>query len=174
MEVNDFMLDWRKSGSRVVGVALILFMMTAASGCGGSKPSSDPRSTPNGTLSELEKAIRKEDITAILRCYTDPYYVTNDYETTEITHDIARIAYAIIFAAYDYSTWSLADRNISMSGSEAFASCTQKMYFEGEWMSAPAMYRMCLVGSRWYIYEEIVVDSGYDFSPSVRMKDLAK
>jgi hypothetical protein len=41
-------------------------------------------------------------------------------------------------------------------------------------MSAPAMYRMCIVGSRWYIYEEIVVDSGYDFSPSVRMKDLAK
>jgi len=41
-----------------------------------------------------------------LGCYTDPYYVTIDGETTEMTHDIARIAYAIIFAAYDYSTWS--------------------------------------------------------------------
>mgnify|MGYP000861913561 CR=1 FL=1 len=164
------MLNWRNSANRAIGVALILFMMMAVGGCGGSKPSSDPRSTPSGTLSELEKAIQKEDITAMLGCYTDPYYVTIDGETTEISHDIARIAYAIIFAMYDYSTWSLVDRNISVSGSEAFASCTQRMYSEGEWVSAPAMYRMCLVGSKWYIYEEIGEDSGYDFSPSAKMK----
>lgn len=167
------MLNKRKSGHRVVGIVLILLMMVAVTGCGGSRPSSDPRSTPNGTLNELQRAIRQSDITAMLGCYTDPYYVTLDGETTEITHDIARIAYAIIFAAYDYSTWSLVDRSISISGSEAFASCTQRMYFEGEWVSASAMYRMCRVGSKWYIYEEIGTDPGYDFSPSGRMKGLA-
>lgn len=121
------MLNKRKSGHRVVGIVLILLMMVAVTGCGGSRPSSDPRSTPNGTLNELQRAIRQSDITAMLGCYTDPYYVTIDYETTEITHDIARIAYAIIFAAYDYSTWSLVDRSISISGSEAFASCTRSI-----------------------------------------------
>lgn len=143
-----------------IAVAAIMLLAMGISGCGGSKPSS-PRGTPNGTLNELERAIRREDIDAMLACYTDPYYAIVGTEATSVPHDIARIAYAIAFAAYDYSTWSLVGRNVTMVNSEAFASCTQTMYFGGEWTSAPVMYRMCRVGSMWYIYEESTVDLAY-------------
>lgn len=170
------MSSQRNSGVRIIGVVLILLLMMLVSGCGRSKPSSDPRSTPSGTLDELQKAIRNEDIDAMLVCYTEPFYLTGGGETTTVSHDMARIAYAFAFALYDYSTWSLVDRSISVSGSDAVASCIQRMYIEdqGGWVSGPVMYRMCRVESKWYIYEEIIVESEYDLSPSARMKGLAK
>jgi len=161
VEVDNAMINRREHRIGMwIAVAAIMLLTMGISGCGGSKPS-NPRGTPNGTLNELEKAIRREDIDAMLACYTDPYYVIVGGEATSVTHDIARIAYAIAFAAYDYSTWSLVGRNVTMVDSEAFASCTQTMYFGGEWASAPVMYRMCSVGSMWYIYEESTVDLAY-------------
>ena len=74
-----------------IAVAAIMLLTMGISGCGGSKPS-NPRGTPNGTLNELEKAIRREDIDAMLACYTDPYYVIVGGEVTLASHDIARIA----------------------------------------------------------------------------------
>ena len=161
MEVDRAMINRRKQRIEMwIAVAAVTILATGISGCGGSKPS-DPRGTPDGTLNELERAIRREDIDAMLACYTDPYYVIVNSEATVVSHEIARIAYAIAFAAYDYSTWSLVGRNVTVSGSGAFASCTQMMYFSGEWASAPVMYRMCRVGSMWYIYEESTADLAY-------------
>lgn len=170
------MLSQRNSSIRVIGIVLILLLMMVVGGCGRSKPSSDPRSTPSGTLDELQKAIRNEGIDAMLVCYTEPFYLTGGGETTTVSHDMARIAYALSFAFYDYSTWSLVDRSISVSGSDAVASCIQRMYIEDEggWVSGPVMYRMCRVESKWYIYEEIGTDPGYDLNPSARMKGLSK
>ncbi len=161
VEVDDAMINWRKQRIGMwIAVAAITLLVTGISGCGGGEPS-DPRGTPNGTLNELEKAIRREDINALLACYTDPYYVIVRGEASSVTHEIARIAYAIAFAAYDYSTWSLVGRNLTIGDSEAFASCTQTMYFGGEWASAPVMYRMRRVGPMWYIYEESTADLAY-------------
>jgi ketosteroid isomerase-like protein len=168
VEVDNAMINQRKQRIGMwIAVAAIVLLATGISGCGGSKPT-NPRGTPNGTLDELEKAIRREDIDAMLACYTDPFYVIVNSDVTPVTHDIARIAYAIAFAAYDYSTWSLVGRNVTISGSEAFASCTQTMYFGGEWASAPVMYRMCRVGSMWYIYEESTVNLAYTLTPCPR------
>lgn len=168
------MTDRRKAGTRVVGIVLILLMMIAVSGCGPDPPEPAPAScsTPNKTLSELQKAVQKEDIVAMATCYTDPFDVTSDGETTMVSHGVAGIACAFAFGRLDYSTWSLEDRSISVTGTRALASCTQRMYVDEQvgWVSGAVVYRMHRVGSRWYIYEEIVVDLEYDLSPIGKIK----
>ena len=92
VEVDNAMINRREHRIGMwIAVAAIMLLTMGISGCGGSKPS-NPRGTPNGTLNELEKAIRREDIDAMLACYTDPYYVIVGGEVTLASHDIASIA----------------------------------------------------------------------------------
>jgi ketosteroid isomerase-like protein len=174
VEADVFMTDRRKVGTRTLVIVLILLTMMAATGCDPDppKPASAPDSTPNKILSELQKAVQREDIVAMATCYTDPFYVTSDGETTMVSHGVAGIACAFAFARLDYSTWSLEDRSISITGTQALASCTQRMYVDEQvgWVSGAVVYRMRRVGSTWYIYEEIMLDPEYDLSPVGRIK----
>lgn len=173
------MTDRRKAPTRALGIALILLTMLAVSGWSGcDRRDNDPpapipdTNTPNKTLSELQKAVRKEDILAMAACYTDPFDVTSSGETTTVSHGVAGIACAFAFGRLDYSTWSLEGRSISVTGTHALASCTQRMYVDEQvgWVSGAVVYRMRRVGSRWYIYEEVIVDREYDLSPVGRIK----
>jgi ketosteroid isomerase-like protein len=179
VEADRFMTDRRKVGMRALVIVLILFTMMAVSGWNGCDrrdndppaPISNPN-TPSKTLSELQKAIREEDILAMATCYTDPFDVTSRGETKTVSHGVAGIACAFAFGRLDYSTWSLEDRSISITGTQALASCTQRMYVDEQvgWVSGAVVYRMRRVGSTWYIYEEIMLDPEYDLSPVGRIK----
>ncbi len=78
---------------------------------------------PSTTLHELQKAIQTGDIMAVAACYTDPFHVTSGGETMMVSYAMGRIAYAFAFAWLDYSTWSLAEPDIAISGNEATVSC---------------------------------------------------
>ena len=92
MEDEKTMTNWKERRAAIwIAGAAIMLLALCMSGCGGGG-SSNPRETPNGTLNELERAIRKEDVDAMLKCYTDPFYVIVGGEVTLVSHDIASIA----------------------------------------------------------------------------------
>lgn len=145
--------------NRVRFVCFLVFAFLALvvlAGCGDSGSVSYDQ-TPSATLDRLVRGMQTESVGLVLSCYTNPYRLTGLGRSYLLTHEEAAALYQQVFARYNYSTWTIYYRYITVAGPSAAATCDVMVYNGRTWEYARFLYSLTRYGSMWLINHETLI-----------------